>query len=112
MLKEEKTVIFVSDLKKTESSNVDIIGYSDTLNKAFVKFKNGTLYQYDDVNHEAYADLSNAKSGGSHLSKVFLKKGFEYSKLEDTEIETVKSLTEGIPNQDEDISKVIGGHNE
>ena len=80
------TRVEVSELVEPESSNIVAIGYDDDSQKAFVAFKNGTLYQYLDVKRELFDDLRDAKSVGKHLQGVFLKEGFSYEKLERTEI--------------------------
>lgn len=76
----------VSELIEPESSNVASIAYDDGSGVAFVSFKNGSLYKYSDVPREEYENLRDADSVGRHLQGVFLGKGFEYEKLEDTEL--------------------------
>lgn len=82
----DKTGIIVDDLTKTESSNVFSVAYQESNKKAFVTFKNGGLYGYKDVEKEDFEALRDAESVGRHLSSVFLKKGFEFEKLENTEL--------------------------
>lgn len=81
-----KTVIQVNELVKTKSSNVDSVAYDSDSETAFVTFNNGTLYKYEGVNSEEFQALRDAQSVGSYLSRVFLKKGFGYEKLENTEL--------------------------
>jgi len=93
-----KTVMVVSDLKKTESSNVDSIAYQESTKKAFVLFKNGGLYEYKNVEVEDYNKLKEAESVGKHLRAIFLKNGYEYEKLENTELNHPVLTTEVIEN--------------
>jgi hypothetical protein len=81
-----KTGIIVDDLTKTESSNVASVAYQDSSKTAYVTFNNGGMYEYKEVEKEDFEALRDAESVGRHLSAVFLKKGFEHSKLEDTEL--------------------------
>lgn len=81
-----KTIIQVSELIKTKSSNVDTVAYDAESETAFITFKNGTLYKYEGVSSEEFDALKNAESVGSYLGRVFLKKGFGYEKLEKTEL--------------------------
>lgn len=83
-------VIKVNELVKTESSNVGAVAFVDESKTAFVTFKNGTLYKYEDVDREDFELLRDAESVGRHLRKIFLSKGFEYEKLEDTKLELEK----------------------
>jgi len=81
-----KKIIHVDTLTKTESSNVASLAYQDKTKTAFVTFKNGSLYEYKNVDVEDFNALMDAESVGQHLNRVFLKKGFEYEKLENTEL--------------------------
>lgn len=78
--------IKVTDIYSPESSNIVATGYDNKTLDAFVLFKNGTLYKYLAVPEEDYQNLKNAESVGKHLQATFLKQGFEYEKLEDTEL--------------------------
>ena len=105
----DKIIVNVSELVKTQSSNVASVAYCDDLKKAFVSFKNGGLYEYSDVDKEDYESLRDAESVGRHLSKIFLKKGFEYAKLENTELKcgvlTPEVLDEAVQKIEEDHGK-------
>jgi len=83
----EQKLIKVKEIVKTKSSNVGAIAFDDDTKVAFVSFNNGTLYKYEGVEREDFESLRDSESVGSHLSKVFLKKGFEYEKLENVLIE-------------------------
>jgi len=91
-----KTVITVDDLTKTESSNVSSVAYQEKDKTVFITFSNGGLYKYEGVEKEDYETLRDAESVGRHLRAVFLKKGFEYEKLVDTEILGPAVLTEEV----------------
>ena len=82
----DKKGIIVDDLTKTESSNVYSVAYQNSSKKVFVTFKNGGLYEYKDVEVEDFEALRDAESVGRHLRAVFLKKGFEFEKLENVEL--------------------------
>lgn len=97
-----KTIIVVDDLAKTESSNVNSIAYQDDTNTAYVLFKNGGLYQYNNVGREDFETLRSAESVGKYLSAVFLKKGFEFKKLENSELKTLE-LKEDIQKSTEGV---------
>ena len=100
-----KTVINVTDLMKTTSSNVDSVAFDGASDTAFVTFKNGSLYKYEGVSEEEFIALKEAKSVGSYLSRIFLKKGFGYEKLEDTELSLptlAKKETEGVEEGQDD----------
>jgi len=62
------------------------VAYCDNSNTAFVSFKNGSLYRYEGVSREDFETLRNAESVGKYLGAIFLKKGFEYQKLENAEL--------------------------
>ena len=80
------TRVEVTELIEPKSSNIVSIGYDDRADTAFVTFKNGSLYKYSDVSEEEYQNLRDAESVGKYLQSTFIKKGFEYEKLEDTEL--------------------------
>lgn len=105
----DKTAIIVNDLVKTESSNVDKIAYQESTKKAFVLFKNGGLYEYNNVEKEDYDKLKQSESVGKHLRAVFLKAGYEFSKLENTElfypVLTTDLLEEAAKKAEEDFGK-------
>ena len=100
-MENKKTIILVDNLAKTESSNVNSIAYQDNTNTAYVVFKNGGIYQYDNVEREDFETLLNAESVGRHLSSVFLKKGFEFKKLEDIELKEKEVETKNNGEEDD-----------
>ena len=95
-MKEEVKKITVSDLKKTESSNVYSVAYQEDVKKTFVTFKNGSIYEYENVKKEDFEKLKNAKSTGSYLSTVFLKNNYDYKKLENVELDYTDLKKENI----------------
>lgn len=105
----DKTIIIVDDLKKTESSNVANVAYQESSKKTFVTFSNGGLYEYRNVEKEDFEALRDAESVGRHLRNVFLKKGFEYEKLIDTELSypvlTAEVLEEAAKKAEEGFGK-------
>ena len=50
--------------KPVESSNIKSIGYNPDNQVLEVEFTSGTVYQYDDVPPELYADFESAPSVG------------------------------------------------
>lgn len=77
--------ILVNDLAKVESSNVNLIGFSNN-NRLYVQFKNGGLYQYTNVMNEDYEALKKAESVGKFLNTQ-IKPNYEFEKLEDVTLE-------------------------
>jgi len=55
-------------LKKIISSNIDSIGYDNSMNILLVEFKTGVLYQYENISSELYESLLNAKSIGKFFA--------------------------------------------
>lgn len=56
-------------MEKVNSSNVDEIGYNPETKVLSVRFKQGGLYHYNNVEPEKYDALKKADSIGSHLHK-------------------------------------------
>lgn len=59
----------MKNMKSVESSNISKIGYDASTITLWVEFKDGSVYEYEDVPSSAYQDLMAAKSVGSHLAK-------------------------------------------
>lgn len=74
----------VSDLRKVESSNLDLIAFDG--DKTFIKFKNGKLYEYPNTTKEEFTALAKADSVGKHFFKSYKHKT-EFTLLEDTVLE-------------------------
>lgn len=49
-----------------ESSNIRAIGYDENLSRLGIKFKDGTVYEYDDVPQYIFEDFRNADSKGKY----------------------------------------------
>jgi hypothetical protein len=50
-----------------ESSSLDSVGHDAASNTLEVEFKNGSVYQYDNVDAEEHKSLLAAESIGSHF---------------------------------------------
>jgi hypothetical protein len=90
--------ILVNDLAKVESSNINLVAFGT--NKLYVQFKNGGLYQYNNVMQEDYNNLKNAESVGKFLN-TSIKPNYEFEKLEDTKIEIEKPAEPQTPLEQE-----------
>lgn len=66
--------------EKVESSNIESIGHDDGSQTLEVEFKNGTIYQYFDVDRTKYNELMAATSKGEYLAK-YIKGHYRYSKI-------------------------------
>jgi hypothetical protein len=64
------------------SSNVQAIGYDETNQVLYVRFKNNTLYSYQGVPIAEFYGLQNASSVGSYLDANIKKGGYIYQQLE------------------------------
>ena len=80
----------VSDLRKVESSNLELIAFDG--DKTFIKFKNGKLYEYPNTTEEEFTALAKAESVGKHFFKSYKHKT-EFTLLEDTVLEQKKEET-------------------
>lgn len=65
---------------KVDSSIISSIGYDKSNELVYVKFNNGSLYEYKDVPQDMFDNLLNAPSIGSYLHHHF-KDVFSYKKL-------------------------------
>jgi len=63
-----------------ESTNLVKTDYDTITKKLIVEFKNGMLYEYDDVSHQLFTQFRMAESQGSFFNKNIAKK-FKYKKL-------------------------------
>lgn len=55
--------------QKLNSSNLDDASYDDATRELTVKFRDGSVYKYKDVEPEHYAGLFEAESPGSYLHR-------------------------------------------
>ena len=65
---------------QVESSNVDAIGFENQM--LIVRFLNGSVYSYSNVDVETYRKFLEAESKGKFLCK-FIKGKYDYCKLSD-----------------------------
>lgn len=80
-IKREEAVqkIKISDLRKVESSNIDLIGKEGDV--TFIQFKNGSLYSYPNTTDEEFIALAEADSVGKQFFKSYKSK-IDYTQLE------------------------------
>lgn len=62
------------------SSQLKSVGHDPATNKMHVEFKNGSVYEYDNVSAAEHQALAGAPSVGEHFNK-HVKFGFSYKKL-------------------------------
>lgn len=62
------------------SSQISAVGYDPEKRKLEVQFKNGSVYEYDDVPEAIHAELVSAPSVGAYFN-AYVKFGFIYRKL-------------------------------
>ena len=67
------------------SSNVDAVGYDTENNYLYVRYKNGTMYQYDKVPVEVYDGIFKTESVGRYLNEN-VKNKFHYIKFTEQEL--------------------------
>lgn len=72
-------------LTPVDSSQIEAVGYDDATKTLALKFKHGgSVYHYDNVPPELYADFSAAESKGSFFGKRIKNGSFNYRKIVDT----------------------------
>lgn len=64
-----------------KSSNLEAVGYDPATHTLSVTFRNGGHYEYADVPSQAYMDLIQAESKGTHLH-AHIKGKYAHRKLE------------------------------
>jgi hypothetical protein len=62
------------------SSNIESIGHDSNSNTLEIEFKNGTVYQYFDVQERVFNELKNASSVGGYLA-ANIKGTYRYSRV-------------------------------
>ncbi len=65
---------------KPRSSHISEINYDDTTRNLRVRFKNGSEYEYRDVDYEAAQRFQGARSLGRHFH-TFIKPKFRAKKV-------------------------------
>lgn len=63
-----------------ESSNLVAVDYDEEFAKLRVKFRSGSVYEYDDVPYAVYQELMDAESHGKYFHKHIRTK-YHYRKL-------------------------------
>ncbi len=53
-----------------ESSNVEAIGYDETLEEVWVRFDGGRTYAYENVPPTVWSDFESAASKGTFVNQV------------------------------------------
>lgn len=67
-------------LNEIESSNLIKTEYDTETKKLVAEFKNGMIYEYEDVFHQIYTQFRSAKSQGSFFNSQ-ISKVFKYIKI-------------------------------
>ena len=67
-------------LNEIESSNLIKTEYDTETKKHVAEFKNGMIYEYEDVPHQIYTQFRSAKSQGSFFNSQ-ISKVFKYIKI-------------------------------
>ena len=67
-----------------ESSKLVKTEYDSETNKLMATFKNGIIYEYEDVPHKTYAQFRLAESQGKYFNTDIAKQ-YKYKKVEETE---------------------------
>jgi hypothetical protein len=67
-------------LNEIESSNLIKTEYDTETKKLVAEFKNGMIYEYEDVPHQIYTQFRSAKSQGSFFNSQ-ISKIFKYIKI-------------------------------
>lgn len=68
------------EMKSVDSSNIESVGYDEASSTLQIEFKNGTTYQYFDVNEDVFIGLRDAESPGRYLA-TRIKGTYRYSKV-------------------------------
>lgn len=66
---------------KCKSSNIEHIDYNPDTNTLEVKFKNGGIYHYSNVDQKTYDAFEKAESHGKHFAKAINGK-FQHKKFD------------------------------
>lgn len=67
-----------------ESSNLVKTEYDSETNMLIATFKNGIMYEYEEVPHKIYAQFRLAESQGKFFNKEIARQ-YKYKKVEETE---------------------------
>lgn len=89
-----------------DSSNIIYSECDDVLNSLktlILVFKNGRAYKYFDVNVNDYLLFRESESQGKAFTKLI--KPYKFEKINDYDVNLIKSSLEEILNQDEELNK-------
>lgn len=67
-------------INEIESSNLVKTEYDTQTKKMLVEFKNGTVYEYDEVPHQVYTQFRMSESQGKFFSSK-ISKTYKYKKI-------------------------------
>ena len=67
-------------INEIDSSNLVRAEYDTETSKLVVEFKNGTRYEYEDVQHKTYTQFRMAESQGRFFN-LNIGRSYEYKKL-------------------------------
>lgn len=67
--------------EKVESSNVAAFKYDSDSRTLYTKFKNGSVYEYDDVPESVGAASRFQESPGKYIWQVMRKNGYAYKQI-------------------------------
>ena len=80
----KETISGTNIICEIESSNLIKTEYDSETNKLIATFKNGMMYEYEEVPHKIYAQFRLAESQGKYFNTE-ISKVFKYKKLEELE---------------------------
>jgi len=63
------------------SSNLAAVGYDPQTKTLEVEFKNGSIYQYNQVSERIYAELMNADSHGRYFNANVKNAGYAFKRI-------------------------------
>lgn len=86
----------LDNLFSVDSSNISKVGHHGL--SAFVEFKNGNVYKYNDVGIELVHELAKAESVGKMFAQT-LKNHQDFEKLEDVVLTKRKPSDEELENE-------------
>lgn len=78
----------ISEVTKVEarrvpvtSTNLQSVGYDDSSHILTIEFRNGSVYEYEDVPPEVHAELMNADSHGKYFQRHIRSAGFAAQRI-------------------------------
>lgn len=70
-------------IKELDSSTIKTLAYDKDVNKLWLRFKSGALYEYQGVDLSVAQELVNAESAG-HFFHENIKDKYTYEKVDET----------------------------